>query len=1044
MQANEIDIDFGNLRITPFRSYSKISLEGFHYFPGNGNPMLPYKDTLIPVLSSEKGITYTVIDSTIFENITITPTQKAYPCKTNSVYKFIFDTTAYNSSKAVPDQIVKVVGYGKIRGRLYAKILMSPFKYYPSSEELIYYNKIHITAPNVNNYPGNDNIYPGIVVITDSLYSDSFVEYRKLKKIEGYSPIVRSTEFIYDNYSGTDNPDKIRNYIKTLKDSGIEYVLIAGDVEIVPTRYAFAMASGEGWWYDSIPTDYYYGDVDGSWNANNNTIYGEIEDSVDMLPDFYVGRISFNDIDQLQAILNKIYTYEKGEYLRNNCSVLASAGFLDSYTDASIGLDTILTSFPEYFKKSRLYDGNGSQVYLPEFMDSLNSGFNYLIHSNHGNSYGFSIGQDFFSYDNADTLTNVQKTPTLLYTTSCISASYDTDCMAEHYLRATSGGGYYIGDARFGWYIGYYSGESSTDLMQRLFFSNLFDGNEHTIGELVARNREVFAPSASTENTYRWMEYNLVLMGDPSTFLRTDSLRELNVSYDYFAGESEVILNISDYKGPVGNAVASVFLGDSLIARGRSDLSGHVVLSLQNPDTDDVIYVYKNNHFLFSDTFMFAYGIKYVRSFIEDGNDRCFNPGESDTLNMVIANQSDTTVYNPEFTFNSYDGFVNIGDSVIVLDSIGLNSVDTLKFIVDIGNVSDTTAVFYIKLNGNLLKDSIFFDVKTGKLTLKEDEFTISDFPSSIVVNIKNGGSGYFKSGFVHISSLEPNIYVTEDSVPINALYPDDSASFSIGIDTISTVFPNSLYGISVGEDTLYLLYSWNNFSETVDSLTPYGWEMYGIAHVSSKRYYSSPYSFRFGVGEDSLGYYVNDSLISPWIRSTGRMVLQYETWFDLQAGWDFALLFAGKDGDWSFLDSYSGASGNWLKKTYFFEKYPAGDSFKLKFVASTYNETGYEGWYIDNINVLPDNGVNGISIVKKKRKENIFKLINSISRTSIKCVIPNNFSQYDLKVINIIGREMFPKITTKSNNLIIDIREFRPGIYIVKYKNFTNKIIKI
>lgn len=162
-------------------------------------------------------------------------------------------------------------------------------------------------------------------------------------------------------------------------------------------------------------------------------------------------------------------------------------------------------------------------------------------------------------------------------------------------------------------------------------------------------------------------------------------------------------------------------------------------MSLQNPDTDDVIYVYKNNHFLFSDTFMFAYGIKYVRSFIEDGNDRCFNPGESDTLNMVIANQSDTTVYNPEFTFNSYDGFVNIGDSVIVLDSIGLNSVDTLKFIVDIGNVSDTTAVFYIKLNGNLLKDSIFFDVKTGKLTLKEDEFTISISHPRLWLTLKTG-----------------------------------------------------------------------------------------------------------------------------------------------------------------------------------------------------------------------------------------------------------------------------------------------------------------
>ena len=707
-------------------------------------------------------------------------------------------------------------------------------------------------------------------------------------------------------------------------------------------------------------------------------------------------------------------------------------------------MDTILTSFPDYFKESTLYDGNGNQVYLSEFMDSLNSGYNYLIHSNHGGASGFSVGQDFFSNSNADTLDNLQNSPTVLYTTSCISAAYDVDCMAEHFLRAESGGGFYIGDARFGWYIGYYSGESSTDLMQRLFFTNLFDGKEHTLGELVAKNRETFAPSASMENTYRWMEYNLVLMGDPSTYLRTDSLRDLNVSYDYFSSGGTIVLNIADDKGPVYNAIISVFQGDSLVVRGRSDLSGHAELSLQNPDTNDIIYVYKNNHRLFSDSIVIAGGIKYAKSFIEDGNDNCFNPDERDTLNVVVENKTDSTFYNPVFTLNSYSGFVSLSDSNEILDSIAVNSADTLKYVVNIGNIGDTTAIMYIKLNGNVLKDSILFGVKAGNIILQENEANVSGFPSSISLKIKNDGNGYIKSGFLHISSLNPNIYVTEDSVPINGLYPGDSASFGFGMDTTSTVPSNSLYSILIGNDTLALLYSWSSFSENVDSLNPYEWKMFGIAHVSSRRYYSPPYSFRFGVGDDSLGYYTNDSLISPWIRSTGKMVLQYETWFDLQAGWDFALVFVGKEGDWSFLDSYSGISGNWSKKTDFFEKYPAGDSFRIKFIASTYNETGYEGWYIDNIRVLPDNGVNGISIVTKNDKRNVFKLINSISKTSIKCIIPDNFTVSDLKVVSVSGRRMFPKVKTGANSLIIDIKAFKSGIYIVKYKDFANKIIKI
>ena len=1006
--------------------------------------MLPWKDMLIPVNSKNREINCDVMDSTVFRDITVAPAQMSYP--SNGIYKpkYYIDSSVYRNNTPVPRHILKVEGFGKMRGNIYAKVLLSPFKYYPSDKRLVYYDKIRFITPDVNYVAQKGMIYPGITIITDSSYMKSFGQYIKLKKIEGYSPNVRSTEFIYENYSGTDKAERIRNYIRTLLDSGVQYILLAGNVETVPTRYAFAMASGEGWWYDSIPTDYYYGDVDGTWNANHNSVFGEVSDSVDMLPDFYVGRISFDDISQLDTILKKIRIYETGEYTKSNCSVLANAGFLDSYTDASVGLDTILHYFPSDFKKTKLYDGNGEQVYLSDFIDSLDSGYDYLIHSNHGNKSGFVIGQNFFSYYNADTLSNLYRAPTVIYTTSCISAAFDVDCMAKHFLTSENGGGFYVGNARFGWYIGYYSGESSTDRMQRLFFKNLFAGGDHTIGELVAKNRETFAPSASTENTYRWMEYNLVLMGDPSTYLRTDSLRNLRVSYNCSVNGNKIFVSVSKGRVPLQGAVVSVFKGDSLISRGVSDVSGHARIMLQWPYSEDILYVYKNNFHLYSDTIKSKKIMSYAESFIKDGNDNNINPMELDTLNIVVNNQSDSTIRNTKFFLGNYGNFISEIDSIISVDSILPGEEDTLKFRIKIGNCTDSVAIFNIKEDNYDLRDSIRFKITRGDLVLSEKEYGVSFFPSLVTVKLVNRGNGYLSARYLHLESLDPLIRIYKDSVLLSDMYPNDSTSITLGIDTVATVIPNSIHRILVDKDTLFLLYSWDHYLETVDSLHPFGWQMYGIAHVSSKRWFSPPYSFRFGVGEDSLGYYTDDSLISPWIRSSGKMVLNYKTWFSLQAGWDFALVFVGRAGDWSLLDSYSGMSKNWTSKTDIFDKYPAGDSFRIKFVASTYNQTGYEGWYIDNIDVFPYEGATGISPVIRMRKDNTFKVINNMSSTYVNCLIPDNFELYDMKIINITGRRFFPKIVQKNGFLNINIKSLPTGIYIIEYRNSTNRIIKI
>jgi len=39
-----------------------------------------------------------------------------------------------------------------------------------------------------------------------------------------------------------------------------------------------------------MPTDIYFSNLDGNWNANQNQIWGEINDNTDLIPEVHIGR----------------------------------------------------------------------------------------------------------------------------------------------------------------------------------------------------------------------------------------------------------------------------------------------------------------------------------------------------------------------------------------------------------------------------------------------------------------------------------------------------------------------------------------------------------------------------------------------------------------------------------------------------------------------------------------------------------------------------------------------------------------------------------
>ena len=83
-----------------------------------------------------------------------------------------------------------------------------------------------------------------LLLISNETLINDFDEYVSYKESCGYAVATITIEDIYSNYSGTDNPEKVRNcIIDYYENEGIDYVIMGGDTDgqvpsnaIVPHR----------------------------------------------------------------------------------------------------------------------------------------------------------------------------------------------------------------------------------------------------------------------------------------------------------------------------------------------------------------------------------------------------------------------------------------------------------------------------------------------------------------------------------------------------------------------------------------------------------------------------------------------------------------------------------------------------------------------------------------------------------------------------------------------------------------------------------------
>ncbi len=489
--------------------------------------------------------------------------------------------TIYATNAFYPSKVYRSMGLQFLHGVKIVLVDLMPVLYNPSGGQLKYYENLHLTIrtaqrqkieqvmPFKNSVVNRDRILGAIenkddflshhpesarkkpksalpmvagpsreedtrqyVVITTRELAPAFetlVTHRASYEGGGYTTHIEYIDDIDVSYAGIDLSEKMRNFIRDMyTNHGTQYVLLGGDSDgppenqAIPTRLVYAQV-GDFTDYH-IPSDLYFGCLDGSWNADGDEFWGELNDGVDggdidWFSEVYVGRIPADDYSEAINQINKIIAFETG----NRASKTLLVG--EALADATWGGDRLdwVYSYMASMPKTELYDRDWVDNNWPnsQLLAYINSNkyywINHLGHSTVVSAMGLDYN-DLFSMNNTNFM--------FVYAQGCYSGSIDSlnsegalepaDCFGESITNryADRGAFAYIGNSRFSWYTRGSYIEGGSNRAHKEFVEAVFSENITKLGD-ANQISKTDLPLGS--GLYRWIAFETNLLGCPAS-----------------------------------------------------------------------------------------------------------------------------------------------------------------------------------------------------------------------------------------------------------------------------------------------------------------------------------------------------------------------------------------------------------------------------------------------------------------------------------------------------------------------------------------------
>ena len=401
------------------------------------------------------------------------------------------------------------------------------------------------------NWGGGGNPGWDHVIITSNSLKPNWSDLRSfIRSTYSLEDTVITTEYIYSNYSGTDNQERIRNFITdAVNNHSTQWILLGGDINIVPYRKTFSGIQYANNWKDTIPCDLYYADIDGDWDGNNNGTYGEPGDGVDMYPDVWLGRATVGSSTDITRFTNRFQDYYNT--FSHQTKILLAGFDLNSTTHGEVTMEQYSNLLPAGYIKKKVYDSHGGS-HKDTVITALNSGQNITLHIDHGNVTSLGCGSSgSLSNSDMDGLTN-QPEYTVFTSIACLIGAFDqSDCIMEHFMNAASGGGVCcMTNSRFGWFSpGQNPQTSFSAKYMRKFFDRVFAHSPARGYDFHLGKADLIA-DANANNYYRWSMYALNLFGDP---IQTIHIPSIGIEEEYpismhNVNNSRVLLSPNPFK----------------------------------------------------------------------------------------------------------------------------------------------------------------------------------------------------------------------------------------------------------------------------------------------------------------------------------------------------------------------------------------------------------------------------------------------------------------------------------------------------------------
>ncbi|MBN2564031.1 MAG: hypothetical protein JXQ75_24215, partial [Phycisphaerae bacterium] len=501
------------------------------------------------------------------------------------------DPAIYDSDRVFPGAAFERIGTQGFRGYQILILRLQPVQYVPTSGELYYYPCMTVVVDTVDtgrssslfrgleedraeivakvDNPDVADTYAAagvrgeksfeLMILTTTSLSSAFVPLKNYHDANGIPTEIHTTADV-----GSSDPDDVRDYIRNrYNNDGIGYVIIGADDDIIPAKdlYVQVYAGGEAEY--NMPADIYFACLDGTYNYDGDSYWGEPTDGegggdVDLVAEVYVGRASAGNTTEATRFVNKTIwylTYQHtqpenvllvGEYLGFGGIAEYGGNYLDELVDGSSEHGYTTVGFPsEDYTIDKLYDRDwpGHDWPQSELVSRINSGLHIINHLGHGSP---DYAMKLYNSDVTGDLTNDDLC--FVYSQTCSAGHFDgTDCWAETMNVKTDNGGFaVIMNARYG-FGELNSTDGASQRFDREFWDAVYGEDKPELGRANHDSKEDNLYRIS-DDYMRWCIYELTLFGDPTVAIRGTcaDAGTVTLDSDKYACESTASILVND------------------------------------------------------------------------------------------------------------------------------------------------------------------------------------------------------------------------------------------------------------------------------------------------------------------------------------------------------------------------------------------------------------------------------------------------------------------------------------------------------------------